>query len=118
VLDEIEQNGLCENAQATGDYLRAELAPFSERYESLAEVRGHGLFVGLEWVSDRAAKTADRDGAVDVINALKDKGFLTANAGALGNMVKLRPTLVFGRTEADAFLAAFDQVMQALYGHG
>ena len=116
VLDEIEQNGLRQNALETGQYLRAALEPYSQRYEPLAEVRGHGLFVGLEWVSDRDAKTPNRDGAVDVINAMKDKGFLMGNAGALGNLVKLRPPLVFGRQEADAFLDAFSEVMQDLYG--
>jgi 4-aminobutyrate aminotransferase-like enzyme len=116
VLDEIEQNGLRQNAQETGDYLRSQLEPLCESIEPMAQVRGHGLFVGLEWVSDREAKTPDRDGAVDVINAMKDKGFLMSNAGALGNMVKLRPPLVFGRTEADAFLDAFNEAMRELYG--
>jgi 4-aminobutyrate aminotransferase-like enzyme len=118
VLDEIEQHGLRQNARDTGHYLREALAPYCQRYEPLAEVRGQGLFVGLEWVSDRQAKTPDRDGAVDVINAMKDKGFLMGNAGALGNMVKLRPPLVFGQREADAFLDAFGEVMQDLYGSG
>jgi 4-aminobutyrate aminotransferase-like enzyme len=82
----------------------------------MAQVRGQGLFVGLEWVSDRDVKTPDRDGAVDVINAMKDRGFLMGNAGALGNILKLRPPLVFGRTEADAFLNAFRDVVLTLYG--
>jgi 4-aminobutyrate aminotransferase-like enzyme len=116
VLDEIEQNGLMQNVADVGQYLRDALGPLTQSYEPLAEVRGHGLFVGLEWVSDRQAKTPDRDGAIDVVNAMKDKGFLMGNAGALGNMVKLRPPLVFGRKEADAFLTAFDEVMRALYG--
>ena len=116
VLDEIEQNGLRQNAADTGNYLRAELAQMARQLEPLAQVRGHGLFVGLEWVSDRASKTPDRDGAVDVINAMKDKGFLMGNAGALGNMVKLRPPLLFGRLEADAFLNAFAEVTRELYG--
>jgi 4-aminobutyrate aminotransferase-like enzyme len=116
VLDEIEKNGLRQNALDTGAYLRAALEPYSQRYEPLAEVRGHGLFVVLEWVSDRDAKTPDRDGAVHVVNAMKEKGFLMGNAGVPGNLVKLRPPLVFGRREADAFLDAFGEVMQELYG--
>jgi 4-aminobutyrate aminotransferase-like enzyme len=51
-----------------------------------------------------------------VVNAMKDRGFLLGNAGALGNMVKLRPPLVFGRVEADAFLSAFEDAVHALYG--
>jgi 4-aminobutyrate aminotransferase-like enzyme len=116
VLDEIEKNGLRQNAQETGAYLLAQLEPLCEIIEPMAQVRGQGLFVGLEWVSDRDVKTPDRDGAVDVINAMKDRGFLMGNAGALGNILKLRPPLVFGRTEADAFLNAFRDVVLTLYG--
>ena len=50
----------------------------------MAEVRGHGLFIGLEWVSDRDAKTPDRDGATLFVNRLKDKGFLIGECGGVG----------------------------------
>ena len=45
----------------------------------------------------------------------KDKGFLTSNAGALFNVVKLRPPLVFGREHADLFLTAFEETIRELY---
>ena len=114
VLDVIESEGLRENVLDVGAYLRRELEERQTRCEPLAEVRGHGLFIGLEWVRDRGAKTADADGAVAVVNRLKDKGFLMSNAGALRNIVKIRPPLCFGRENADAFLAAFDEALREL----
>ena len=66
----------------------------------MAEIRGHGLFIGLEWVSDHDTKTPDRDGATAFVNRLKDKGFLIGSAGALGNVLKIRPPLVFAREHA------------------
>ncbi len=80
----------------------------------MGDVRGHGLFVGVEWVSDRDAKTPDRDGAVRVVNAMKDKGFLIGNAGAFGNVVKIRPPLVFSHLDAAAFLDAFEETLGEL----
>jgi len=50
---------------------------------AIGDVRGHGLFVGLDWVSDRETKTPDPKGAIRVVNRLQEKGFLTSNAGAL-----------------------------------
>ena len=51
----------------------------------------------------------DRGRAVWLVNRLKDKGFLTSNAGAAGNVVKIRPPLVFSHANAAAFLGAWDE---------
>ena len=51
-----------------------------------------------------------------MVNRLKDKGFLTSNAGALRNVLKIRPPLCFDREQADAFLAAFVETLREL-GH-
>ena len=82
----------------------------------MGDVRGHGLFVGVELVEDPVTKAPDREGAANVVNALKDKGFLTASSGVHNNVVKMRPPLVLGAADADAFLAAFREVMADLTG--
>jgi len=117
VLDVLEQEKLCENSASMGAYLLSRLASLPTRYDAIADVRGHGLFVGLEWVSDRTAKTPDKRGAAEVANRLKDKGFLVANAGALGNVLKIRPPLVFTRQHVDMFVTALDEVLQDMYGN-
>ncbi len=118
VLDVIENEEILANVAEVGGYLRSELEGMQERYEPMAEVRGHGLFIGLGWVSDVAAKTPDREGAIQVVNHLKQKGFLIGHAGALGNVLKIRPPLVFKREHADFFLIAFAETMRELYGTG
>jgi 4-aminobutyrate aminotransferase-like enzyme len=117
VLDVLEKERLCENSVDVGAYLRGQLSSLTARYDAIAEVRGHGLFVGLEWVSDRVAKTPDRRGAEEAANRLKDKGFLVYTAGAFSNILKIRPPLVFFREHADAFVSALDEVLQDMYGH-
>ena len=116
VLEVIETEKLRENVAEVGTYLRTELEALKERCEPMGDVRGHGLFIGLEWVSDRNAKTPDREAAITFVNHLKDKGFLISNAGALGNVLKIRPPLVFRREHADLFLTAFEETMRELHG--
>jgi len=111
VLDVIEQDDLLNRSAMLGEQLRRELTKMQDTCEAMGDVRGCGLFVGVEWVSDRVAKTADRAGAVDVANRMKDKGFLLSNAGAFGNVVKIRPPLVFQQDHADAFLEAFAEML-------
>jgi 4-aminobutyrate aminotransferase-like enzyme len=111
VLEVIEDENLMQNAAETGEYLFKELVKFQDRCESLADVRARGLFISLEWVSDRAAKTPDHDGAVDMVNRLKDKGFLVSTDGFLDNLIKIRPPLVFQREHADLFLSAFEETL-------
>ena len=110
VLDVIEGEGLCANAAKVGAVLMAGLKALRSRCEPMGDVRGHGLFLGVEWVKDRETKEPDRQGASRVVNAMKDRGFLIGAAGAFGNVVKLRPPLVFAPADAAAFLAAFEEV--------
>ena len=111
VLDVIENENLGDHAAEVGAYLESQLKQMTASNPHFAEVRGHGLFVGLEWVKDKANNEPYRQGAVKVVNGLKDKGFLTSNAGAFSNVVKIRPPLVFQKSHADAFLTAFEEVI-------
>ena len=116
VLDVLEQEDLKTNAASVGQYLRDGLERLQPRFEPMADVRGDGLFVGVEWVSDRKNRTADRSEAVEIVNRMKDKGFLFGNAGAFGNVLKLRPPLVFRHEHADLFLTAFEETLVERYG--
>ena len=114
VLDVIEQENLRANVEAVGTSMRDRLRELQGNCEPMGDVRGHGLFIGVEWVKDRAGKEPDRPGAIAVVNALKDKGFLIGNAGAFGNVVKIRPPLVFSADDAAAFLDAFEETLDDL----
>jgi 4-aminobutyrate aminotransferase-like enzyme len=111
VLDEIEGRGLKDNAATVGAPLKAALAERKRAWEAIGDVRGEGLFVGVEMVKPGPGKAPDAQLAIAMANRLKDKGFLTSNAGAFSNVVKLRPPLVFSSDNAAAFLAAFDETV-------
>lgn len=112
VLDVIESENLLVESAKIGAYLREELELMASNCDRMGDVRGCGLFTGVEWVSDAKEKTADMSGAVDVANNLKDKGFLLSNAGAFGNVIKIRPPLVFKKQHADLFLTAFSEMLE------
>ena len=109
VIDVIENEELASNVDRVGVYLRNELSKYQDSCEQLADVRGHGLFIGMEWVRDRESMAPDAEGATAVVNALRDRGFLIGSAGPMGNILKIRPPLVFGREHADLFLTAFEE---------
>lgn len=116
VLDVIENEKLRENVVSTGAYLKDELSQFVDRFEHVGDVRGHGLFIGVEWVESKATKTADRQGAKDLVGKLKEKGYLISNAGALGNVLKIRPPLVFQKEHADQLLSALAETIEQAHG--
>jgi len=99
-----------------GAFLKAELKARLGRWPGVADARGCGLFLGVEMVSPDGAP--DLAAARAVCNGLKDRGFLTSNAGAFNNVVKIRPPLVFSQDDAEAFLPAFDATLDALHGAG
>ena len=116
VLDELEERGLLDNVVAAGGHLRTGLDQLQTEYECMGDVRGHGLALGVDWVRDRETKAPDRDGVRAVVNGLKDRGFLAGSAGSLGNVLKLRPPLVFSKDNADAFLDALSETLGKLHG--
>ncbi len=116
VIDVIEREGLAANVASVGAFLKSALAERKGRFASIADVRGHGLFIGVEIAGSDAAREPDMDKAVDIINRLKDRGFLTSNAGAYRNVVKIRPPLVFQQSHAEEFLVAFDATMADVDG--
>jgi 4-aminobutyrate aminotransferase-like enzyme len=111
VLDVIEGAGLIENALQVGHYLRDRLLDLAKRHELIGDVRGTGLFVGVELVLDRATRSPATEIAGKVVNGLRDKRILVGMAGPYSNILKIRPPLVFSKANADLFLSALDQVL-------
>lgn len=116
VLDELEHRDLLGNVIEAGAHLRNALIALHTDYECMGDVRGHGLALAVDWVRDRESKEPDRAGVGSVVNRLKERGFLAGSAGSLGNVLKLRPPLVFSKDNADTFANALSETMQELYG--
>jgi 4-aminobutyrate aminotransferase-like enzyme len=114
VLDVIEQEGLMNNAHRVGDYLRQRLFELSKRHEMIGEVRGAGLFIGVELIQQRNGTPAPQL-AKSIINGLRDRHVLIGAAGRLGAVLKIRPPLCFSAAQADQLVAALDDALNAAH---
>ncbi|SDX70849.1 4-aminobutyrate aminotransferase [Variovorax sp. YR634] len=114
VLDVIEREGLMANAQRVGRHLRAGLSKLAERHELIGDVRGAGLFVGLELVTDRRARTPATAETVRVVNGLRERQVLLSATGEHANTLKIRPPLVFSEANADLLIGTLDEVLAGL----
>lgn len=115
VLDVMEEEGLVENAAKVGGFLKSELTRFVDRYERVGDMRGHGLFIGIEWVKDAETRKADRLGAAEFVERMKEKGFLMGAAGQRRNVLKIRPPLVFEKSHAELLLTALDETAKEMH---
>jgi 4-aminobutyrate aminotransferase-like enzyme len=114
VLDVIDDEGLIGNSQAVGGYLMDRLREIGNRHLQIGEVRGAGLFIGLELVRDRDAKEPAPEIARQLINGLRHRGILIGAAGRYGNTLKIRPPLCFTRENVDIFITACDEVLREI----
>jgi len=111
VLDEIREHNLQENAQHVGDHLLAGLRELMERHPLIGDVRGLGLFVGVELVLDRETLAPAPDHAAYVANRMRDHGVLISTDGPLHNVLKIKPPIIFTRADADRLVSVLDKVL-------
>ncbi|MGO2658571.1 aspartate aminotransferase family protein [Mycetocola reblochoni] len=114
VLDTIQSEGLQQHSAEVGAELLAAYADLADRHPAIGDVRGAGLFIGCELVSDPATKQPDRGLALAVLEELRSRGVLTSVAGPHGNVLKLRPPLAFDRGDIDWAVGALDDSLTAL----
>jgi 4-aminobutyrate aminotransferase-like enzyme/aminoglycoside phosphotransferase (APT) family kinase protein len=109
VLAVIEEQGLIANAANVGSYLRQGLLALAAGHPVIGEVRGEGLLLGVELV-DEARSPAGAQ-ARKVTEAMRERGILLGATGPAGNVLKIRPPLVFQPEHADLLLQALDEVL-------
>jgi 4-aminobutyrate aminotransferase-like enzyme len=114
VLDVIEQEGLMERAQETGEYKRGMMRELMNKHRWLGDVRGSGLLTGVELVRDRATLEPAPVETKRVINHLRNNGVLVGREGPLGNVLKIRPPLAFRKEHADILVESLDRALGAL----
>ena len=109
VLDVIEDEGLIANARDVGAYLHSGMHDLAQRHDSLGAIRGVGLFLGADILTEGQPDAAR---AVRVVNTLRRNRVLISASGPRGESLKIRPPLPFSRTHADLFLDRLDQALK------
>jgi len=108
VLDAIRDERLMANAAEVGGYLSAGLHELQRRHECIGEVRGRGLFLGVDLVSDRTSLAPATELARAVVEAAADRGVLLSADGPGANVLKIKPPLVLTCQHADRALQVLD----------
>ena len=114
VLDVIRDEKLMENSLAVGQMLHDGFTALAKRFEQIGDVRGSGLYVGVELVTDRAGKAPDAATASAVVNGLRARRVLISATGPHANVLKIRPPLVFAKQHAERLLTETEAVFASL----
>ena len=115
VLDVIRDEGLQDHALEVGARLLDGLRSLMDRHEVIGDVRGEGLFIGIELVRDRyTLEPADTE-ATYLTNILKARGLLLSTDGPLQNVIKIKPPLVLTAADVDMTIRLFDDELAALF---
>jgi 4-aminobutyrate aminotransferase-like enzyme len=109
VLDTIEQEGLVQHAGQVGQALHEGICALARRHEAIGDVRGAGMFVGVELVKDRDSRAPDRALTSQVVNRMRDKGVLLSACAMGHNVLKIRPPLVLSLEHASLVVQALDE---------
>jgi 4-aminobutyrate aminotransferase-like enzyme/Ser/Thr protein kinase RdoA (MazF antagonist) len=111
VLDVLEDQQIPARALAVGDHLRAGIRELAATYPVIADVRGYGLIAGVELRGTEAVP--GREYAARVVEGLRDRGVLVGATGPGGNVLKIRPPLVWTDEHADLLVRTLDEVLAA-----
>ena len=111
VLDVLRDEQLQQNALAVGTRWIEQLRDLQSKFPLVGDVRGSGLFLGIDFVNDRATRVAATDQASYVVNRLRDRGILAGTDGPQHNVIKLRPPLIVSPADATSFVSTLAEIL-------
>ncbi len=113
VIDVIENENLLQNVQTTGGYFESGLRELAARHALVGDLQGCGLFWGLDMVRDPATREPlSREEMRHLCSLIVEQGVITGHSGRYGQILKLRPPLVFSKQDADTAIAAIDAALE------
>ncbi|OLS26715.1 MAG: 2,2-dialkylglycine decarboxylase [Candidatus Heimdallarchaeota archaeon LC_3] len=114
VLDIIKNQKLQENALVLGKYLLEGIQELKHKFPVIGDVRGLGLFLGIEFVLDRESQEPEDNFAKKLVELMKDEGILISVDGLLHNVIKIKPPLTFNKENAKTFLDSLEKNIMRL----
>ncbi len=116
VLTVVQEEGLQAHALKVGSYLLDNLRPLQEQYPIVGDVRGSGLFIGVELVRDRDMLEPAAAEASFIANRMRDHAILIGTDGPLHNVLKIRPPMPFTRSNADLLVSTLAKILAEDFG--
>jgi 4-aminobutyrate aminotransferase-like enzyme/Ser/Thr protein kinase RdoA (MazF antagonist) len=114
VLDVLEEEKLQSHALRIGERMLRALRPLMDRHAVVGDVRGSGLFLGVELVRDRATLEPAGEEASFVANRMRERGVLLGTDGPYHNVLKIRPPMPFDSLDADLLVEALDESLRLI----
>ena len=111
VLDIIEDENLQENALNMGTLLLAGLHDLSTKHQIIGDIRGMGLFIGVELVRNRETQAPATWAADYIVNRMREERILMGTEGPHDNILKIRPPLTVNKSDIDMILVTLDQIL-------
>jgi 4-aminobutyrate aminotransferase-like enzyme len=111
VLDALDEGRLQEHAAVVGGTLKGSLASLAMEHECIGDVRGRGLFLGIEFVSDRRDRTPAPRIASYVANRAQQLGVLLSTDGPDHNVIKIKPPMTFNEADAERLVNALGRIL-------
>jgi 4-aminobutyrate aminotransferase-like enzyme/Ser/Thr protein kinase RdoA (MazF antagonist) len=111
VLNVLRDENLQQNAFSVGTRWIEMLRQLQPDDETVGDVRGSGLFLGIDLVNDRSSRAPATEQASYVVNRLRERGILAGTDGPYHNVIKLRPPLIFSDTDAGLFTDTLAQIL-------
>ena len=112
VLDVLEEEGLQANASRVGERLQQGLRELAKAHPALGDIRGRGLFVGVDVIREGSNLNPDPEGAQRIVNSLRERGILIIATGPHGNVLKIRPPMPFSEANADQLIETLGTVLR------
>lgn len=113
-LEVIEEENLQAHCKKLGSHLLAEFSRLAEKHDLIGDVRGMGLMLGIELVTDRTTKEPASAECAAVFEKLRELGVLVGKGGLAGNVLRIKPPMCVTREDADFFVAALDQALASV----
>ena len=115
VLHVIEDEGLQENAEIVGSYLIEELFKLQSKYTFIGQIRGQGLFIGIELISNTDTLKPNKTLAAKIVNQMKNAGILISIDGPDHNVLKIKPPMVFNLENANELVINLKTIFDKNY---
>ena len=110
-LNVLEQENLMANTKAMSSLLLKGLNELQSRYSLIGDIRGLGLYIGVELVTDRLARTPATSAAKRIVELMKIKGVLVNTNGYDSNVIKIKPPMIIDAADIDQLLSAFESAL-------
>jgi len=114
VIDTLDREGLMANAARIGGLIADGCRELSGRHAAIGDVRGSGLMLGVEIVSDRVSRTPDGVAAGEIQEGMRERGVIIGRSGRFANVLRINPPLCVDEGDAALFVSALDETLSTL----